>query len=371
MTTNDTEPLDGSTQPELNAAAQASSGSSRSSGGGILSRLLTRRALTKLLAVAAVGAVVVGAYIVGSPGGLSAAFHSDAQLTSVSLQEASSNGRFTQPFAAATAAAAIPAPAAAGGDMGQVVDQSQPGQPDQAIAPLDAALIVKTGQLSLEVTDLDKAVTQAQSAIVGLGGSVNSSNRSGSGDYAAASVTYRVPVGRWDDALSSLRRIGSKTLSEQTDTSDVSSQVIDLNARLDNLKTTESALQAIMAKAIAIPDVIVVENQLSQTQGQIEQLTAQRDHLKDQAAMSTLTVTFQLPGKTVTTQATQDWTLGSQVDEAAAALVRIGQGLATMGVWALVVVFPIGFGLLVLLALFALTRRILGRGRNRNATTPA
>jgi hypothetical protein len=214
-------------------------------------------------------------------------------------------------------------------------------------------------------------VTQARSAVAALGGSVSSSNRSGTGDSAAAYVTYRVPAGRWDDALDALRKLGSKTLSEQTDTSDVTSQVVDIQARLDNLKTTESALQAIMAKAVAIPDVIAVESQLSQTQGQIEQLTAQRDHLKDQAAMSTLTVGFQLPGKTVTSQATQDWTLGSQVDEAAAALVRIGQGLATMGVWALVVVLPIGFGLLVLLVFFTLVRRILGRGRNRGVATPA
>ncbi len=43
-------------------------------------------------------------------------------------------------------------------------------------------LIVKTGQLSLEVADLDKAVTQAQATIVGMGGSVSTSNLSGTGD---------------------------------------------------------------------------------------------------------------------------------------------------------------------------------------------
>ncbi len=369
MTYNNPEPLDGSPEPQLGEAAQTSSVGAHSSARGSVSRLLSRRSLARLIAVTAVGAVVVGAYVVGSPGGLSAALKSDAQLTSLSAQEAYSNGRDAQPVPAATAG-----PALAAGDMGKVADQNpplEPGQQDQAVAPLDSPLIIQTGQLSLEVTDLDKALTQARSAIAGLGGSVSASNRSGSGDYAAASVTYRVPAGRWDDALNALRKIGSKTLSEQTDTSDVSSQVIDLNARLDNLKTTESALQAIMARAVAIPDVIAVENQLSQTQGQIEQLTAQRDHLKDQAAMSTLTVMVQLPGKTVTTQATQDWTLGSQVDEAAAALVRIGQGLATMGVWAVVVLLPIGFGLLMLLALFGLTRRILGRGRNRSSVTTA
>jgi len=123
-----------------------------------------------------------------------------------------------------------------------------------------------------------------------------------------------------------------------------------------------------MARATAIPDVIAVETQLSDTQGQIEQLTAQRDHLADLAAMSTLTVTFQLPAKTVTTQATQDWTLGSQVDEAGAALVRIGQGLATIGVWIVLVVFPLGLAALILIGVAKLTRRIVGRGGRRAAT---
>jgi hypothetical protein len=177
-------------------------------------------------------------------------------------------------------------------------------------------------------------------------------------------------VAKWDAALPALRKVGSKVLDEQTGSTDVTSQVIDLNARIDNLKTTEAALQAIMARATAIPDVIAVETQLSDTQGQIEQLTAQRDHLANQAAMSTLTVTFQLPQKTVTTQATQDWTLGNQVDEAGAALVRIGQGLATIVVWIAIVVLPIGLAALLLFGIAKLTRRILGRG-NRSAAVQA
>jgi hypothetical protein len=204
-----------------------------------------------------------------------------------------------------------------------------------------------------------------------MGGVVDQSNRSGTGQDAIASITYRFPVDKWDAALPALRKIGSKVLYEQTGSTDVTSQVVDIQARLDNLHVTEAALQAIMARASAIPDVIAVETQLSQTQGQIEELTAQRDNLKNQAAMSTLTVTFQLPAKTVTTQATQDWTLGSQVDQAGAALVRIGQGLATMAVWLGIVVVPIGIALLLLLGLAKVTRRIFGRRRSGDAAVGA
>jgi hypothetical protein len=367
VATNETEPIDG--DPKAQSSAGPETASRRSiSIGGLLSVLSSRRFLARSLALAAVAAVVVGAYILGSPAESAASLDSARLSASQADQAYSKSDGGAQIVPAATAGPAVDGSTA----ETQAQNEGEPtAQPDALAASLDAALIVRTGQLSLEVADLDKAVTQAQSTIVGLGGYVSSSNRSGTGDDAMASVTYRLPVGRWNDALTALPKLGSKTLSEQTDTSDVSSQVVDLNARLDNLKATESALQAIMARASAIPDVIAVQSQLTETRGQIEQLTAQRDHFKDQAAMSTLTVTFQLPAKTVTSKATQDWTLGSQVDEAAAALVRIGQGLATMGVWAVIVVLPVGFGVLVLLAILAIARRVLGRRRNRGAITPA
>lgn len=365
MTNSDIEPHDEGIEPgsEDNSGTPSRPTAARR---GILARFRARRVLMGSLAVGVVGALIVGAYILGSPAGSAATLDS---RFSGALQPAG-NGGIDQ---AGIAAAATAGPAVAGGIGKSIVSDPGvvPAPQDQLAAPLDAALIVKTGQLSLEVADLDKALTQGQSAVAGMGGSVTSSNQSGAGDYASASVTYRIPVARWDDALTALKKLGSKTLSAQTDTSDVSSQVVDLQARLDNLKVTETALQTIMARATAIPDVIAVESQLSQTQGQIEQLTAQRDNLKNQAAMSTLTVTFQLPGQTVTTQATQDWTLGGQVDQAAAALVRIGQGLATMVVWALIVLLPVGLAALVLFGILALVRRFLGRGRRRGAATPA
>jgi len=49
--------------------------------------------------------------------------------------------------------------------------------------------------------------------------------------------------------------------------------------------------------------------------------------------------------------------------------VRIGQGLATIGVWFLVVVLPIGFAGLFLLAFIAVLRRIFRR-RKRGDVAP-
>lgn len=260
--------------------------------------------------------------------------------------------------------------ASTGLQYGAVDSNGKPIAGDQALAA-DQTLIVKTGSLSLEVASVENALGQAQAAIQGMGGRVESSNRFGDGDNLTATVTYRLPVARWDDALEAIRRLGSKVISEQTGSTDVSQQVVDLDARLANLAATESALQAIMARATEIKDVLAVQDQLTQTRSQIEQLKAQRDYLSRQAAMSTLTVSFQLPAKTQTTQVTKDWDLGKEIDKAVAQLVKVGQGLASVAVWAVVVGLPIAIGLLILLGLLWLCVRIFRRSRGAKGQAPA
>jgi hypothetical protein len=314
-----------------------------------------------LVAAIALVALVGAAYTIGTPGA--------GGSTGVDTQRLSMNG----------------APAASPGS-GQALDGSlanpgfnsadsvgSGGKPvtapgvDQLTAALETTQIVRTGSMALEVTDLAKAVSQAKAAIAGMGGRISQSSTSGDKETAVANVTYRLPAAKWDDALAALRGLASRIISEQTDSTDVTAQVIDLDARLNNLQVTETALQSIMARASAIPDVLAVEQQLSQVEGQIEQLKAQRDNLKNQADMSTLSVSFTTPDSTVVTKAAQGWSLGTQVDEAAAALVHIGQGLATIVVWAVVVGLPIVIGLALLGVILWIGRRVSGRRRTTAA----
>lgn len=365
MAKNENDPIDSNPEPEIEADPPSARHTSLRR--RLVNRIGGRGRLAGIVAALAVLAVVGGAYVVGSP----------ASATPQTLDSLRFGVAQTQPLEpAATAAPAMPALpvngqglVSSGGDKvaNPGVDQTQSGGQNQLFAALDASQIVKTGQMTLEVGDVPAAISQAETAIQGLGGYVDSSSRSGTGPDAMATITFRLPVARWDEGLAAMRKIGTRDINEQTSSNDVTSQVIDLKARIDNLKTTEAALQAIMTRTGSVADILAVETQLSDTQGQIEELTAQRDNLTKQAAMSTLQVTLQLPSATVTTQATQDWTLGSQVDQAVAALVRVGQGLATMAVWLLIVVLPVGLGLLVLLAIAMLARRIARRGRRSAA----
>ncbi len=236
--------------------------------------------------------------------------------------------------------------------------------PGGANAPLrDEAKVIKTGTLALEVADLDRALRDARTAIVGLGGYVSGSDQSNEGDRTRATIVYRIPAARWDDALDALHRLATKVVTEQTNTIEVTGQVLDLDARIRNLRATEAALQAIMARATKISDILEVQQQLTAVREQIEQLSTEKAHLEDQAAFGTLTVSYTVPVPAVT-ETTKGWDPAAEVDRAVASLVGILQGLASVGIWLVIVGLPILLALALLVGLvLALGRRLRpGRG---------
>jgi hypothetical protein len=263
------------------------------------------------------------------------------------------------------AGGAVPAASSAPADLsaGGVSDGSASAPPStttsQAVDP--NTYIVRTGSISIEVSKIDPAMLQVRTAITGMGGYVSDSDQSNQGDQQMASVTYRIPVARWQDAVDAIEGIATKVDSAKSNAQEVTGQVLDLGARIDNLKTTEAALQAIMARATKIADVLDVESQLSDVQGQIEQLSTQQAHLKDQASLATLSVLYALPPTPATIETSRGWDPGAQLDQASSALLGIGQALASAGIWLVVVGLPIGLAVLILLALAIFVGRRIRR----------
>lgn len=261
---------------------------------------------------------------------------------SVVLLVTASIGVLVLGCAAASSPAATSAPAArpAAGNPGELSgDTDGSGQAPGPMAS-DAPLIVHTGSMALEVTALRPAIDQATALVSSLGGSVAESHEQNSDGHQGASVTYRIPAERWAEALAGLRALGQRVLSEDTDAQDVTAQVIDLDARIANLQASELALQGIMGRATTITDVLKVQQELTAVRGDIESMIAQRDQLADQAALGTLEVAYSVPVDEAAV-ASSGWDFGREVDGAFAALVRVGQGLASLTVWLLIVVLPV------------------------------
>ena len=86
-------------------------------------------------------------------------------------------------------------------------------------APVDDARIIRTGTIDLEVGDVGASLTKARDGIRALGGYIGASTTGNDGDRPFATVSYRIPVDRWEDALDLLRGIdgtGTKVTAEHT-----------------------------------------------------------------------------------------------------------------------------------------------------------
>ena len=179
--------------------------------------------------------------------------------------------------ACAGSAAQAPAPAGAkaGADTSSTGGAANPvpgqGATDGGqLAARDDAKIIRTGSMTIEVKDLPSALRVARDGIVGLGGYVGASTTSNEADRPTAQITYRVPADKWEQALDILRGLNgltTKVVTEHTEAVEVTGQVVDLEARIANLRASETALQGIAAKATKISDVLEVQAQLTDHAG--------------------------------------------------------------------------------------------------------
>jgi hypothetical protein len=242
-------------------------------------------------------------------------------------------------------------------------------------AAVDDARIIRTGTIELEVTDVPTALVTARNGIRAMGGYVGASHTENIEDRPFATITYRIPADRWEDALDLLRRLNgltSKVVTEQTEAVEVTGQVIDLEARIRNLRASETALQEIASRATRISDVLEVQNQLTNVRGQIEQLSAALEDLEDRAGFATLTATFSVPVVAVDIAA-KGWEPGVVVDEATASLVNILQALTGAGIWFAIVWLPLllVFGAFVAFGTWGARRLgLIGRRRSEDVPLP-
>ncbi len=243
----------------------------------------------------------------------------------------------------------VPVKGGEGGSGYQVLDAARPD-----------LLVIKTGTLELQVKSVSDASAAAAATITALGGYVSGSEQYGDGDNEVATVTYRIPADHWTDALAALRSLAIKVVSETTQTEDVTGQVVDLGARIANLQVTERALQSIMTQATKISDVLAVQAELTKVRGDIEVATAEKKHLQERAAFSTLSVRFSLQPDPAVVISQQKFDPKDQVDRAAASLVEILQGLATAGIWFGIVWLPVllVLGFVTLVVVIVVRRRL-------------
>ncbi|PYO99306.1 MAG: hypothetical protein DMD60_01975 [Gemmatimonadetes bacterium] len=163
-------------------------------------------------------------------------------------------------------------------------------------ASLAPSMVIRTGQASIEVDSLERAVAQVRLLAARVGGYVaNTVMQTGRGDLRSASLEVKIPAERFDDGLNGLAPLG-KLESVNVLAEDVGEEFTDVTARMENSRRLESRLIDLLARGTGkLKDVLEVEQELARVRGEIERTEGRLRYLRAHAVLSTLTIAVHEP----------------------------------------------------------------------------
>ncbi len=280
-------------------------------------------------------------------------------------------------------------PAAAGGAAGSTASyndsyaEEAPAAPDaqragngQTSAPFER-LIIKNATIEAE-TDYDQlhaVIGRIEDLVKRYGGYIVSTDDSTSlnESQAYATITFRVPASRFEDAINGLQGDGIEILHRNVSGQDVTDEFVDNESRLRNLEATAGRLRELLNEAETVTDAIEVNRTLSEYEQEIEVLKGRQQYLKDSASMSLISFTVRSKYVAPEPVVAPGWSPLHTVKQAWVDLLELGKGIVDFAL-VLLVWTPVWLPILIAgLFLSRWLRRLWQRTTTKSAApaTPA
>jgi hypothetical protein len=287
----------------------------------LLEKRIAKRCRNRLFFAGSLGMLLVVALLLAACGG--------ASSTSAGTADLSRNAPVHQPVSSSA--------------QGSSSSSVQSTKSSTSIGP---QYLVKSLQVNMLVKDTRQTASELQTWIA----TTDPRSSSAGSDYEqvydnlySVNMTFTVTSAQYpliEQYLAGYaQQHGGKLSSLHESVQDVTNDYIDTQSRLTNLRGEQQRLLTIMSSATTLGDVVTVESKLTDVEGQIEDIEAHLNALKDQTTFYTVSIELQPIEPVTPPPATAPWSLGQVLHDAWAAALGFGQGLATMLIW--VVVFGI------------------------------
>ncbi len=262
--------------------------------------------------------------------------------------------------------------AAAAAENVAAMEMADGAADDSTRSLADTRKIVANANISLVVAHTEAAVEGIEIIASDAGGYVADVNLStdshGEGEVLRGSMTMRVPTANLDETLTRLQSLATSVSYLNVSRQDVTDQYSDLDARLRNLRATETELLALLTEVRQKPnakveDILEVHRSLMAIREEIETLQGRKNLLDNQISLSTIWVEV-IPDSVNRPIVEETWRASGPARDALRALVQTLQGLMTALIWAILYLAPVLLVLLIpVVALIWMIRYLLGRRR--------
>ncbi|EKE21184.1 MAG: coiled-coil protein [uncultured bacterium] len=151
--------------------------------------------------------------------------------------------------------------------------------------------VIKNGDLSLKIGSADWAANEISNIVKQKGGEVFSTNfYEAVRGQKSGFMTVKVPVAKFEETVSDIKKIAVQVISESTTGQDVTERYTDLQAQLKNKKAEEESFVKILGTAGKIDDVLAATREVARVRGEIERLEGKIRFMDSQTDMSTITI---------------------------------------------------------------------------------
>ena len=245
-----------------------------------------RRVLEAAACAALCGGILYGAARVGSLPSVTLFSGGSASSTAAAYEAAPELATYSMADAGGSADRAV-------NTSGSTLLTSGNVENGTAARTADNAKIIYTTYLSIETKDYDWAYQQLNDTLSSVDGYLESSSEytDSTDSTRTLSLTLRVPESSYDAFVDAAEQAGSVT-SKSESTDDVTTQYMDIEARLDNLTAQRTRLQELQASADNLTDLLQIESSLSDVQYQIESYQSQLNWYSQQVSYCTVNITL-------------------------------------------------------------------------------
>lgn len=228
----------------------------------------------------------------------------------------------------------------------------------------DGRKIIRTATLTVETKAYDEATGLLREAVSGTNGYIEYTSSYTGGGTRSAEYRCRIPTDRYAEFFEKIEGVGSVVRTEEG-ADDATNQYVDLEARLNSLRTQEARLLALMEESGSLEDLLAVQEKLMEVQYEIESYTGQMKALENSIDYATITVYLE----EVQTYTPVEPTFGDRVAQAFTnmlhGIVDGAQGFVILLIYALPVLF---LGAVATVIIVVCTRR--SRRKHRTLYPP-
>ena len=159
------------------------------------------------------------------------------------------------------------------------------------LARVRTPAVISTGTLTLRARELAPLRTDVRKVVDAYRGEIaeEETDTGRSGAIVSSRLVLRIPSDDFDAAMQDLEALSRYSSTSRT-SEDVTTQVIDVDVRIRAQTASLERMEALLARATRLRDVIAIESQLTRRQADLDSLKAQQAWLADQTSLSTIVV---------------------------------------------------------------------------------